>query len=162
MNLFEQASVLVRHGGLVLDIGCGIRPQTLVRADSHVCVDPHAPYLDVVISMGYRAVHKTAEQALSETEPVDTVVMLDVIEHMEREEGERTIALAMEKSDQVVVFTPLGYVPQSGDAWRMGGEHWQEHRSGWKPEDFEGWHVLVDRRFHKWKRAGAFFAVWQR
>jgi hypothetical protein len=33
--------------------------------------------------------------------------------------------------------------------WGLGGGSWQEHKSGWLPEDFrEGWQVLASKDFH--------------
>lgn len=159
--LFRSAAACVSHGGVLLDIGAGIRPQKIVRADSHVCVEPFAPYADHLEAIGYTVKRCRARDALNASETVDHIVMLDVIEHMERQDGEAVLRLAQEKARQVVVFTPLGFVAQEGDAWGMGGDDWQRHRSGWLPEDFPGWTVLVDPSFHASKKAGAFFAIWK-
>lgn len=159
-ELFRRAKQCVRHGGVVLDIGAGIRPQGLVKGHTRICVEPFGPYADQLEVRGYTVIRQTAREALQQSGPVDTVVLLDVIEHMEKAEGQIVIDLAQAKAQQVVVFTPLGFLPQSGDAWGMGGEAWQEHRSGWEPAEFEGWRVLTDPQFHG-ERGGAFFAIWQ-
>lgn len=161
MELFARARRAVRHGGKVLDIGAGIRPQTVVRADESICVEPFGPYADRLEAMGCQVIRGTAIEALTERPNVDTVVLLDVIEHMEKPEGMRVLHLAQGVARQVVVFTPLGFIPQTGDAWGLGGEHWQEHRSGWEPVEFKGWIILEDGGFHV-ARGGAFFAIWTR
>lgn len=160
MDLFEQARRAVRHGGMVLDVGAGIRPQSVVRADETACIEPHGPYADRLEAQGYSVIRRTAVEALADSANVDTVVLLDVIEHMDKPEGLRVLQLARQIAMQVVVFTPIGFIPQEGDAWGMGGEHWQKHRSGWLPEEFEGWTILEDNGFHR-DRGGAFFAIWQ-
>lgn len=158
--LFVQARQFIRDGGMVLDIGAGLRPQTLVRADEMACVEPHGPYADQLEAGGYAVIRGKAVDVLADCDPVDTVVMLDVLEHMDKAEGVRVLQLAQEVAKQVVVFTPLGFLPQEGDAWGMGGEEWQRHRSGWLPKEFQGWNTVVDQRFHDHLKAGAFIAVW--
>lgn len=36
------------------------------------------------------------------------------------------------------------------DAWGLGGSDWQEHKSGWRPEDFNDnrWQFLVSEKYH--------------
>lgn len=161
-DLIAQARAAVRHGGLVIDVGAGIRPQTIVRADQIFCIEPYGPYADVLCENGYNVMVATAELGLQHIPQADTVVMIDVIEHMEKNEGLRVLARAREIAAQVVVFTPLGFIEQVGDAWGMGGDIWQRHRSGWMPDEFADCTVLIDETFHKSKKHGAFFAIWQR
>jgi len=52
-----------------------------------------------------------------------------------------------------VLFTPLGYMPQEvhageSDGWNLGGGERQEHKSGWYPEDFPGWNILLCEHLH--------------
>ena len=162
--LFNEAKGYLRKVGTVLDIGPGIRPQPLVRAERYVGLESHHEYVSILHSRGLDVKQGAAPQALKEMDPVDTIVMLDVIEHLEREDGEETIRLALEHArEQVVVFTPLGFMKQDGgkdkDPWGLQGQQWQTHRSGWMPEDFPGWLVLVDRNFHGSRKHGAFFAI---
>lgn len=160
----------------VLEIGPGIQPQTLVSGVVHVCVEPYQPYAELLSQEhpDYTVLNCTWSQALRLLLPgsVDSVVLLDVIEHLEKDEGtrllERTISLAR---SQVVVQTPLGFMPQGEDevkdAWGMDGVDWQVHRSGWSPEDFPGWSILACEHFHfqdaygrELERPhGAFFAI---
>lgn len=142
---------------VVLDIGCGVRPMSWYTPKHHVCVEPHQKYLDRVAAVGrYQTVKATALQALINVRPgtVDAIYMLDVIEHMDKQTGQQVIQLAlMAQPKQVVVFTPNGFLEQDGpDPWGLDGEYWQKHRSGWVPEDFEGWTT------HSFGRG--FYAVW--
>jgi hypothetical protein len=162
---FVQAAVeRMVAADVVLDIGCGIRPQPYVTPKVHVCCEPFGQYLErlqrdlaaapqdrqhVLLRAGW-------EQAVELFPPgsVDTVFLLDIIEHLPKEQSlpllRRTERLARK---QVVVFTTLGFVaqhhPDGKDAWGLDGAAWQEHRSGWSPADFgEGWQVIVSPDFH--------------
>ena len=63
----------------------------------------------------------------------DAVVALDLIEHLERAEGERLLH-EMERvaRRRAILFTPNGFLPQEA----LGGNPWQVHRSGWSVADF--------------------------
>lgn len=129
----------------VLDVGAGLRPMCWYRPRRHLCVEPFGPYADALRAAGYEVLQQTAVDALASVRIANAAIyLLDVIEHMEREDGRRVLDLAraMEPA-QIVVFTPWGFQPQSGDAWDLGGEQWQEHRSGWTPEDFPGWRITA-------------------
>lgn len=147
-----------------LDIGCGIWPQTYrIPLEEHHLTDPHGPYLEIAKKRRKRdgnADVATWEETLSLYEPnsVDTVFLMDVIEHLEKEDGKKllqpTINLAIK---QMVIFTPLGFMKQDEligpDPWGMetGANNLQVHRSGWLPEDFEhipGANIFICNNFH--------------
>lgn len=164
--LFVKAKPHVRDVVTVLDVGAGLRPQSLVTCREHICIEPHAEYADELEAAGLKVIRDAAPRVLDFFDtPVDTVVMLDVIEHMDKADGLDTIRRACGLArHQVIVFTPLGFMPQSGgeesDAWGMHGQQWQEHKSGWTPEDFPGWLHLVDEHFAPGH--AAFVAIWNR
>jgi hypothetical protein len=133
-----------------LDIGCGIMPQTLRRPNSlHHLAEPCVGYLQLAIPKRRqpgRSVVATWEEALGMFEPVDTIFLLDVIEHLEKEDGQRLLQRTYDLAkSQVVIFTPYGYMPQEPlegkDHWGLdvGGNHLLAHKSGWYPEDFSEW-----------------------
>jgi len=148
---------------IMLDIGCGIRPQRFVRPLVHICCEPFGQYVENLrekirdeYDRTYVILKATWADALELFPPksVDSVFLIDVIEHLEKEEALRllkaTEALARR---QITVFTPLGFMPQhhpdGEDAWGLGGGVWQEHRSGWRPEEFDdSWDVYASRVFH--------------
>lgn len=146
----------------VLDVGTGIRPQTLVPSDVQVCVEPFAPYVErlreeVGDDARFVLLQATWDQVLPllPEKSIDSVLALDVIEHLRRREGVRLLAEAQRVAmRQVIIFTPLGFYPQSyrkgqRDRWGMAGGHWQTHRSGWIPADFAGdWEVIACADFH--------------
>ena len=90
---------------------------------------------------------------------VDSAYMCDVIEHIDRDIAEKCLEQLMRiVKQQIILFTPLGYMAQdpdeanaNTDPWGMGGMEWQKHRSGWTPDDFpsqDGWTVVACRDFH--------------
>ena len=144
----------LREYPTVFDIGAGVRPMTWYKPRRHVCVEPYGPYADVLKAHGYEVWPVTALTALYnlKAEPV-AIYLLDVIEHMERDEALRVLELAQEIADEIVVYTPLGFLPQTTDEWGYGGDDWQTHRSGWSPADFPGWEITHYLR--------GFYAVWR-
>ena len=162
-ELFPEATRRVLPTEVVLDVGPGIRPQDFFEARLHLCVEPFPPYIK-------------AQQQKSEHDPrfvyfnctwdiamkmlpaksVDSVFALDVIEHFEKDAGQKFLRQAERVArNQVVIFTPLGYYPQSYDAnnvrdrWGMDGGMWQAHHSGWLPQDFGmGWEFVGCESFH--------------
>jgi hypothetical protein len=153
----------VQDADSVLDIGPGIRPQQLVDARVHICVDAHRPYLERLKRESgddpkYVLINAAWDQFIGmlPDKTVDTVFAVDVIEHMKKEDGFRMLREAERVArQQVVIFTPLGFYPQSyddetkPDRWGMDGGYWQTHRSGWEPQDFgEQWDLACCRDFH--------------
>lgn len=153
----------------LLDIGCGIRPQQLIKPVLHICAEPFDQYAralqDMIEGRHEKALprdrHYLVIQArwdevlkLFPERSVDTVCLLDVIEHLEKAEGSRLLRVTEKLAKrQVIVFTPLGFMPQSHpdgkDAWGMDGGKWQDHKSGWTPEDFdETWSTYTCKNFH--------------
>ncbi len=143
-NVLRSHTLPRPHGlievDFVVDIGAGIRPMQWYAPKRHLCVEPFGPYADVLVENGVEVVRQTAAAGLrdlKESGGCDAVYMLDVIEHMAKPTALDAIGLAVEVArKQVVIFTPYGFMRQTEDAWGMGGETWQTHRSGWLPSDF--------------------------
>lgn len=162
--LVAAARAQFADAGVLLDIGCGIQPQTLVAPRVHVCCEPFPEYAshlqraandgkvraDVVLNLSWA----DALRVLPE-KSVDSVFLLDVIEHLEKDDGARLLAETERIARrQIVIFTPLGFMPQphtgTRDAWGLGGGDVQQHRSGWTPDDFDStWDIVASRDFHR-------------
>lgn len=160
IELFEKARSVLPKPRSVIDIGPGIRPQEFFPDAEYTAIEPHDEYVHHLRAQGRNVLHGTALMMLPMCKHVDMIFMLDSLEHMTPEEGRNVLELCRKKADTTVVFTPLGFLPQSyvagqKDAWGMNGTHWQTHRSGWTPEDFQGWDTLIDPGF----MSGAFFAI---
>jgi len=180
-SLLDAIDAAVIETDTVLDIGCGIVPMSYFRPKLHIMVEPWGEYSDVlnqryaddksviILKMG-------ALEALAalHDKSVDSVFLLDVIEHLEKEAGMKVIAeIERVARHQAVIFTPLGFMPQhvdegEADAWGLSGGKMQEHKSGWLPEDFGAcWEFHVCEKYHDKdfrgelleKPYGAFFAI---
>lgn len=146
---------------VVLDIGSGIRPQTFFRPRVHICCEPHPEYVEVLKKQLHRhnlvILQSTwmSVLALMPNQSVDSVFLLDLIEHLDKEEGAQLLSECNRVARvQVVVFTPLGfmtqeYMPGEVDGWGFHGSEWQVHKSGWEPSDFgPSWTILGARHYH--------------
>ena len=153
----------LENADIVLDIGCGIRPQSYVRPLVHICCEPFGQYIEYLqkkikeeYDRTYLIVKATWAEAVKFFPPrsVDAVFLIDVIEHLEKDEALRLLQQTERiVRKQIVIFTPLGFLPQQHfdgkDAWGMDGVIWQEHKSGWYPEDFDdSWDVCATKVFH--------------
>ncbi|PKF51781.1 methyltransferase domain-containing protein [Enterovibrio nigricans] len=172
---------LVTETDVVLDIGCGIAPINYFRPALHLMVEPWKEYAEIlsyrhqqdksviILSQGALEVLKQLQ-----SKSVDSIFLIDVIEHMDKEIGEAVI-VEMERvaRQQIVLFTPLGFMPQhiehgEKDGWGLGGAEVQEHKSGWLPEDFsKDWEFHICESYHDKdyngqpleKVYGAFYAI---
>jgi len=139
----------------LIDVGPGIRPFDGFSAGTHLCIEPHGEYVDVLIEQGYPVIWSTALNALPFLRNFEVILFIDVIEHMTKYDGIICLDYAKELATrQVVVFTPLGFMEQGVgedglDAWGMKGGSWQEHRSGWTPDEFQGWDIYMGNNYHR-------------
>ncbi|MBL6832166.1 MAG: hypothetical protein ISQ70_12240, partial [Pirellulales bacterium] len=111
--LYEQGAALVKPVSSVMDIGCGVRPQSIVNSPTVlVCVEVHDEYVAEL----RRRFAGTTTLIIQGRVPeclkplpdrcVDTIMMLDFIEHLEREAGLETLRECERLARlQVVVFT---------------------------------------------------------
>ena len=148
----------------LMDIGPGIRPFDLVKYSTHLCVEPCLEYVEVLKNSRYLVFQGLGIEALKVLKGFNTIMLLDVLEHMSKREGKEVLRLAIETTEsQIIVFTPLGFIEQSyksgeKDEWGMNGGFWQTHRSGWKPDEFPGWKIFIDENYEK--THGAFIGVY--
>ena len=142
----------VEADSTLLDLGCGQASLVRYLPDSvkRTGVDLYEPSIEV--SRKNKIHHDYAKinvlEALDHFGPksFDYVTAMDVIEHFDREEGEKLIkvmeGLARKK---VIILTPNGFVPQSDP-----DNPWQLHRSGWNTSDFTNRAYTVTG-LHGWK-----------
>lgn len=163
-----------------IDIGCGIKPNNLLKTKQHICVEPFIEYVNLIKDLipfeRYIILNATWEKALIlfPDKSIDNIIFSDVIEHLEKNDG---IALINEceriAKKQIILFTPLGFMPQvieedKMDGWGMKGGSFQEHKSGWNLDDFdERWDIFCAKEYHfhdhegnKFEKPyGAFWAI---
>ena len=156
---------LIRANSL-LDIGAGIRPFDLFSFSTHICVEPHEEYVDILVQEGHTVIKAQAHEVLLSLRGFDCIYLIDVIEHMEKDVGAHVIDMAISVvRKQIFVFTPLGFMEQNTlhaetDPWGLHGGYWQHHRSGWYPEDFPNWDILISEKYHRREKCGAFAAMY--
>jgi hypothetical protein len=123
----------IRRDDTVLDVGCGIMQPTGGRLNcrQHVGVDCFEEYIDRI---GQPAILGSLPEAAEQVAAgsFDVVLLLDIIEHLKREEAEQLMASAERIARrEVIVFTPDGFVPQEGwGAWDMPHNPAQAHLCG--------------------------------
>jgi len=169
----------------ILDVGCGIRPQAFSNPFIRIHVDAHKQYLDIIkrgnnnraglFNLNKFYLNLTTDDIIKyfPENLVDSIYLIDVIEHLEKEHAKILISRFEEISiNQIIIFTPLGFVeqlhPDGKDAWGLDGGKWQEHKSGWLPSDFDdSWEIIICEDFHETDNmgklrsepVGAFFAI---
>jgi 2-polyprenyl-3-methyl-5-hydroxy-6-metoxy-1,4-benzoquinol methylase len=200
-ELFDIVKKNILPAKIVLDIGCGIRPQNYIEPKVHICCDPHQEYIEHLRdtlsfyrseegneftpnefctltkknNSGFVFINTEWENIvkLIPAKSVNSVFLLDVIEHLEKKAGLELIEKTAELCrNQVIIFSPLGFVEQEHesdtDAWGFNGAKLQRHYSGWLPEDFDdSWDIFVCENFHTHDNLGneytepkgAFFAI---
>jgi hypothetical protein len=163
MSFLDTVSKKIKQTDVVLDIGCWINPQNYIKPIVHICAEPYEECANhllqkiwnknkffVVLKQKWNEVIKIIPKKW-----VDTVISIDVIEHLEKEEWisvlKDTIPLARK---QVVIFTPYWFMPQEvpewmKDAWGLDWSEWQKHKSWWTEDDFsENWDIYICKEFH--------------
>lgn len=172
---------VVEPVNVVLDIGPGIYPINYFVPRLHILVEPHEEYVNILqVRLQDRTNFLILKGFALEVlrllpdDSVDSVFLIDVIEHLEKPDGLQILAeLDRVTRRQIVMFTPLGFMPQhveidKKDRWGFHGGDFQEHKSGWLPEDFPvEWKFFVCQNYHVQddngkpfdKPFGAFYAV---
>lgn len=139
----------------VLDVGTGLM-HSLEELPCAVKIglEAHRPYLEhrrVPEAVPVNA-SALAIEDLFVPGSVDLVTMIDVLEHFDPGDAGSVLRQAESVARRrVLLFTPRGEFPQEGhDAFGLGGEELQRHRSTWEPEDLtgRGYRVVVLEGFH--------------
>jgi 2-polyprenyl-3-methyl-5-hydroxy-6-metoxy-1,4-benzoquinol methylase len=133
----------------LLDVGCGARSplRDVPGAFRAVGVDAHLPAIEASRRAGIHDayLHQPVTELDVPAGSYDAVVVLDLIEHLERDDALELLARAERAArHKVVVSTPNGFVAQ-GD---VAGNPFQIHRSGWTCGDLEA------RGFRVWGANG--------
>jgi len=123
----------------ILDVGCGkINNMRRLGVTHSTGVDGYAPYLEEAKKKNLHDQYvlgdvRTLEKYFQPGQ-FDTVLALDVIEHLTKEDGLRMMQ-SMEKiaRRKVVFSTPSGFLPQKN----YENNDLQEHLSGWEAAEME-------------------------
>jgi hypothetical protein len=139
----------------VLDVGTGLMHSLEAMPCSiKVGLEVHRPYLESCKLDDAVAVNASAFEIerLFVPDAFDLVTLIDVLEHFAQTEALEVLRqVEVVARRRIVLFTPRGEFPQEGhDAFGLGGEEFQRHRSAWEPEDLLGlgYRVAVLEGFH--------------
>lgn len=143
----------------VLDIGCGIGEylQYTRSGQRVVAIEPHIPYLQKANARApWAEFHNTDALTYlrNASEQFDLVLLIDVVEHLDEPEARQLVREAIAHAKGAVLsLIPIGTHEQHDDAWNMGGEFWQTHRSTWNEVNVRGLgftYVHVWKDFYDW------------
>lgn len=136
--------------GTVLDVGCGLSFKSqYIKADIRIGVDAYRPYLEKIdAKVPYVCIHADAMHidSLFLHKSFDIVTLLDIVEHLEKDDALELIDKAGRLARRAVVIeTPLGFLPQNMDILGLGGDHFQTHRCGFEAAELEamGYDVII-------------------
>ena len=133
----------------ILDVACGLSLKSqYLDADIRVGVDIYKPYLakidaKVPFTTVVGDVRRLDDLFIEKS--FDLVLMLDIIEHLEKPDSLALLQTAERLAKvAVIIETPEGFVPQNIDIWGHGGDEFQTHRCGWEKAELEelGFHVI--------------------
>jgi len=130
--------------GTLLDVGAGYGKYGCLareyaeptRVDAVDAMPPRFPCYDHVYLGDVREIGTLLPP---DAPRYDLALFVDVIEHLDKEEGHRVLAELLRRARRVLVATPWGFRPQE-----IPGQPYETHRSGWYPWDFWG-HYQVHR-----------------
>lgn len=162
-ELLKEVEKKVVKTDVVLDIGCGIMPMNYYRPELHIMLEPWYEYVDI-LSERYKddkSIVIIKDEALNMLQKfsknsVDSIFLLDVIEHIDKEIGKLIIKECERVArNQIILFTPLGFMSQKHDknekdGWGLNGIAFQNHISGWHLDEFnDNWELYICENFHK-------------
>lgn len=141
--------------GSVLDLGCGRHSMIPILPPKirKVGVEFFEPAYREALEKGrhHECIHADVLKADFPEKSFDAVALLDVLEHLEKEDGRRLIG-RMERwaRRKIVIFTPNGFLKQE----EYDGNPLMAHRSGWTAEEFRqmGFRVYGVKGFKVWKK----------
>lgn len=78
----------------------------------------------------------------------DVVLLGDIIEHFEKEDGHRLLTELFRHTKNIVISTPYGYKAQG----KVGDNIHEAHRSGWTLKDFNRYKIVKQRKIPRIRR----------
>jgi SAM-dependent methyltransferase len=148
----------IEEGASVLDLGCGDkfysnglkdRASRVVTVDAWPATEP-----DILMDVTKAALPFKDKE-------FDVVLMLDFIEHIDKEEGLGVITEAQRVGSKIILLTPTIWSDNAKNIKNPKTVYYNNtfnlHRSLWSAEDFKGWdhHGVLGRRYIVATWAGA-------
>jgi MoaA/NifB/PqqE/SkfB family radical SAM enzyme len=145
-SLPNYINKLIDKTGAILDLGSG----TKVLAKSLNC---KVTTVDIWQKFNPDLVWDLNNLPLPlEDESFDMVLLIDVIEHLEKENGRALLKEAMRLTKKyILLLTPLWWTDNADNMMLEDspyyGNPYERHQSLWKREDFEGWKEVQELSF---------------
>lgn len=123
----------------VLDIGCGNKKYSNVSKNTTTLDAWEKVNPDILLDV--------AKNPLPfEDKSFDVILLIDLIEHLEKEDGERLLAECKRVASKIFLFTPLWWDDnsknvQNPNLWCYGNPY-DYHLSLWTKEDFQDWTTI--------------------
>lgn len=125
-------------------------------------VEIYDPYIETSKSRGF-SIHKEDiitfvwGRCFHKHEKVDTYLLLDVLEHLTKQDAINLIADMKSSGRQILIFSPLGNCPQD----EYDGNKFQKHLSSWEEKELQdlGFNTWVYHDFHQGLAHGASTSV---
>ena len=124
----------------ILDVGCGLGlPMRCLRClglrTRVIGVDVYVEYLRRVKKLAIYddRVLASATRLPFKEKSFDSIICLNVVEHLPKKEGITALEELSLCSRQVIVTTPVGFVEADADPRNP----FQKHKFGWHPEDLK-------------------------
>ena len=125
------------HNSVILKIGIEIYKSYIDNATYHNCLKFQGDALKYrELLVGYQ---------------LDAVLIVDVLEHFEKEVGFNWINDLKQDFNKILLMLPTGKYEQSEDVTGFGAHEYQKHRSYWYVEDIEKLQFgenVIDPVFH--------------
>jgi len=147
--IFRYDDILIKqfdkNSQSVLDLGCGQGQPMLIIKDAQskkkldiksVGVDEFLPNIKFCKSHKIydMCIHSDIRKVRFKPKSFDTVLLLDVLEHLERQDGTKILEkIETIGRKQIIVFTPVGFQPQAKSL--VNKNPLEAHKSGWSPDE---------------------------
>ena len=153
-SMFFQKLACV-HPDVPKKIGIEIWQPYIERAKYHDCVQIHGDLRKF--------------EDLVDCADMDCCMMIDVLEHFDKATALELVERIKQSFNKFLLFIPEGLHPQTKDAFKLGADKYQTHRSTWLADeiaeelDMSPANITFDPNQHRNKRSkGALFVVWER
>lgn len=155
----------VSESDRILDLGCGIMASTGgPLTPRHLGVEAFWPAVKTCAENGAMVLRTdiTIFAAMMYPRTWDVVLLLDVLEHLEKDDAKYVLQVSESTATRLVIaFTPLGHVKQDPyDEWGHGKVNsWQKHKCGFTEEEFKERGYKTSIHDNRSIQAGKFKAI---
>jgi hypothetical protein len=168
-NTITSKSVVELGAGFFAKLG-SVHPNVQLK----VGIEIYQPYID---NATFNDCIKIQGSALNYKEllkgyEIDTVMIIDVLEHFEKNVGYELINNLKNDFQKIMLMLPVGTFEQNKDVTGFGGHEYQTHKSYWYVDDIQKLNFnenFIDPNFHASPERvsnhldiGCYFGVWNK